>query len=366
MGQACYRDIFIKHGIARHNALTESPADITTPFHIEMIKTGWDALVAYIHYMGRSNDDQCRKDPVWCFNRFGRSRTVLEKEVGEESSRGKMPAGTKLFIGGWHDDYADEDYFIYYDVTVVKPDGTIRVLQYLTDDFPPTDCHTATLIGHDTIVIIGSIGYLGHRGHRAQVCVLDLNTMKCRMLRDTKGDDPGWIANHTAELMEDGKRILITVSVPKHVKMEEGCRPGRWTFDHTEASWTALPHSDEDAEAVRLNKRFLEGTKKRREEYDDFDRRIDILRKVDANNKETDRLLKKVTELQSEYSSAARQLAEDLAGLRSVKDAGERNREKVRLYRARKSRAEEREEIEGTLKEIKRLSDESSALMKGR
>ncbi|KAI8817127.1 uncharacterized protein EV422DRAFT_509167 [Fimicolochytrium jonesii] len=305
------RAMFKEHGLAKHNAVKESPEDITTPYHIEMIMTGWPALQAYEYHMGKRDADAWRKT----------RRTILEQEV-DTTCIGKLPVGTKLYIGGWHDEFLDEDYFIYNDVTVVKPDGTIHVLQYHTDDFPPTDCHTATLVGLDTIVLIGSLGYLGHRKQKAQVCVLNLNTMKCRTLNDTKGDDPGWIAKHTAELMEDGK-ILITVSVPKRVEMAKDCRPGRWTFDHLTASWTALPLSEKDIADIReyesnissgeydselQTKKFLEKSTKREYDVDEMIRKCDILVRVKAIQDETETLAKERKELVLDYVSAAKQL----------------------------------------------------------
>lgn len=83
--------------------------------------------------------------PTWCFDRFGQSCTCL-------------PDGRKLYIGGEHEDHYDPDFHIYNDLVVENPDGHPEFYCYPRDAFPPTDFHSATLVG-DHIVIIGSLGY---------------------------------------------------------------------------------------------------------------------------------------------------------------------------------------------------------------
>jgi hypothetical protein len=127
----------------------------------------------------------------------------------------------------------------------VKPDGTIDVLQYPLSDFPPTDYHTAALVGQK-VYLIGSIGYLGHRGTKAQVSVLDLVTLSIHTV-ETTGDDPGWIAKH--EIVNDlttDHEITIRVRVPTNTQLEDGCVPGRWSFHISQSRWSALPLSDTD------------------------------------------------------------------------------------------------------------------------
>ncbi len=72
--------------------------------------------------------------PTWCFDRFGQSSTLL-------------PDGREVFIGGEHEDYYDPDFHIYNDVIVVEPGGSVSIFGYPRDVFPPTDFHTATLVG---------------------------------------------------------------------------------------------------------------------------------------------------------------------------------------------------------------------------
>ncbi|KAI8819153.1 uncharacterized protein EV422DRAFT_535304 [Fimicolochytrium jonesii] len=370
------RDIFRQHCLAKHNAIKESPERITTPFHIEMIKNGWMGYHAQKHHLGGHYEDTWRH-PVWSFHRYGRSRTVLEQDV-ETSCIGTLPQGTKLFIGGYHEEFCDFDYFIYSDVTVVKPDGTIELLQYHTNDFPPTDGHTATLLGHDTLILIGSIGYLDARGDKAQVCVLNLNTMKCQVLTDTKGDDPGWISKHSAEHIGDG-RILITVSVPDWTKMRNGCRPGRWIFDTQDSSWSALPLTDDEIAQTRQYEdnikngvydtelryeRINEGNKESMRDTDDLLRQVEDLVKMEENYKEIERLLKELKEQAEEYTIETKQYRDDKRGLRSLTDARERKIEEARLKRIFDNRADRRKDIRKLRQEIDRLCDLNAVLSK--
>ena len=63
--------------------------------------------------------------------------------------------------------------------------------------FPPTDFHTATLIGSH-IYLIGSLGYHGTRQYgETPVYRLDINAFRMERL-DTTGDKPGWIYEHRA------------------------------------------------------------------------------------------------------------------------------------------------------------------------
>jgi hypothetical protein len=83
--------------------------------------------------------------PFWSWQRFGRTSTPLAD-------------GRTIHIAGEHEDAYDPDFCIYNDVVVEHPDGRREFFLYPKDVFPPTDFHTATLIGHE-IVLIGSLGY---------------------------------------------------------------------------------------------------------------------------------------------------------------------------------------------------------------
>lgn len=89
------------------------------------------------------------RGPVFSFDRFGRSIT-------------KLPDGRMVFIAGEHEDSYDPDFCIYNDVCVIDGAGSLDYYLYASDVFPPTDFHSATLIG-DAIWIIGCLGYRQQR-----------------------------------------------------------------------------------------------------------------------------------------------------------------------------------------------------------
>lgn len=144
-----------------------------------MIRSGISA------YEGAQLSGGTRDDcPVWCAQRFGQSLTLLHD-------------GRAIQIAGEHEDHYDPDFYIYNDVFVHHPNGRIDIFCYPKEVFPPTDFHTATLIG-DAIYIIGSLGYPGSRqfGETPVYC-LDTNTLQISCIKAT-GDQPGWISKHRA------------------------------------------------------------------------------------------------------------------------------------------------------------------------
>jgi len=110
----------------------------------------------------------------------------------------------------------DPDFYIYNDVVVLHPDGKTDILGYPAEIFPPTDFHTATLVG-DRIVIVGSLGYPQQRKPgAAPVMVLDLTSLSIAPVQ-TSGQSPGWIHSHEAMLEASGRGILI-----RHGKLDRG------------------------------------------------------------------------------------------------------------------------------------------------
>lgn len=163
-----------------------NPDEVRSLFWIDMIRSGVDAWQARKKYA----DEASRWDePVWCYKRFGRTTNIL-------------PDGRIIEIAGEHEDFYDPDFCIYNDVTLFEPDGTIRVFCYPEEDFPPTDFHSATLVG-SRIIIIGSLGYMGSRqvGH-TPVYSLDIDTLRINKL-STQGEAPGWISRHKTSLSGD-------------------------------------------------------------------------------------------------------------------------------------------------------------------
>lgn len=147
----------------------------------------WQAMIrsGITGYEGAQLSGGTRDDcPVWCAQRFGQSLTLL-------------PDGRAIQIAGEHEDHYDPDFYIYNDVFVHHPDGRIDIFCYPRDVFPPTDFHTATLIG-DSIYIIGRLGYPGSRQFgETPVYRLDTNTLQISRI-EIAADQPGWISKHRA------------------------------------------------------------------------------------------------------------------------------------------------------------------------
>ncbi|CAM6123037.1 unnamed protein product [Calypogeia fissa] len=129
------------------------------------------------------------EDPLWCFDRLGRTATVL-------------PDGRHVLIGGKHVNFRNHiDFCIYNDVVVIAnqlpPSGpeSITIYGYPVDVFPPTHSHSSTYIrdqasGKDFIYIIGGWGY-GSSAFldRTDVYRLDLSDFSIEHL-PTSGDKP--------------------------------------------------------------------------------------------------------------------------------------------------------------------------------
>lgn len=186
-----------------------NPEYTVNNFWLEMIRSGAKAYRARSTY----SDSNLGGDPIWCYERFGRSTTILPNNIIIE-------------IAGEHEDYYDPDFCIYNDVTVFYPNGEIKIFSYPENIFPPTDFHTATLVG-DYIYIIGSLGYMENRASGSTpVYKLSISSMEIEAV-ETSGEMPGWISGHKALLVEDSKIILTGGNVysceyDKH-KHEENC-----------------------------------------------------------------------------------------------------------------------------------------------
>ncbi|MBV6459803.1 MAG: hypothetical protein HONBIEJF_02956 [Fimbriimonadaceae bacterium] len=192
---------------------TANPEDITEPFRLAMINAGCNAYLARDRFddearMACGVSWQSRPPQVWCFDRFGQSVTL-------------MPDGRSILIAGEHEDSYDPDFCIYNDVTVLHPDGTIRIFGYPYEVFEPTDFHSATLVG-DFIWIIGGLGYVHQRS--GSIPVYRLSTLDYSIERMvTTGDLVPRIYEHRANLRDQvielrgGKAIRFRGSQEEHV-----------------------------------------------------------------------------------------------------------------------------------------------------
>ena len=81
--------------------------------------------------------------PDRCDGDLGQTRTVL-------------PDGRTVCVAGEYEEFYDPDFCIYNHVIVRTPDDGIEIYGYPREVFPPTDFHTATLVG-DRLILIGNM-----------------------------------------------------------------------------------------------------------------------------------------------------------------------------------------------------------------
>jgi hypothetical protein len=121
---------------------------------------------------------------------------------------------------------------------IVEPGGAVTICGYPREAFPPTDFHSATLVG-DAIVIIGNLSYVGNRQPGlTQVCRLVLATLAIEPVQ-TVGEMPGWIHRHAATLTDDGTTIVVRggqVDVGRDRAFVENI--DEWALDLASLSWT--------------------------------------------------------------------------------------------------------------------------------
>lgn len=190
------RELFLKRRDARRG--TSNPERMNNPLWEWLITSRWSAYFVNEHFSGPSPFDDAGftgNSPGWCFRRFGQSTTPL-------------PDGRTILIAGEHEDHYDPDFFIYNDVVVRHPGGAIEIFGYPVEAFPPTDFHSATLVGN-RIILIGSLGYPEQRqSDTPPVAILDLESFAISRA-ETTGTPPGWIYKHDASLSADGASILV-------------------------------------------------------------------------------------------------------------------------------------------------------------
>src|SRR5262249_20353236 len=115
-------------------------------------------------HLAKSTYREASRGPFWSWQRFGRTSTAL-------------PDGRVIHIAGEHEDFYDPDFGIDNDLVVESPGGRREFYLYPKDVFPPTDFHSATLVGLE-IVLIGSVGYKDlQRIGETQVLKLDTRTL---------------------------------------------------------------------------------------------------------------------------------------------------------------------------------------------
>ncbi len=186
---------------------TCNPERMEVPFWTAMIRSGIGADEAKTKCEGERASAAGKNGPVWCAERFGQSLTVL-------------PEGRIVQIAGEHEDFYDPEFCIYNDVFVHDGAGGVTIFGYPETVFPPTDFHTATLMG-EQIYLIGSAGYQGTRRYGfTPVYRLDTHTFRMEGLVTT-GKNPGWIYGHRAAPIGTGEIVITGGEVVEFVQAEE-------------------------------------------------------------------------------------------------------------------------------------------------
>ena len=169
---------------------SSNPERMSNPVWQALVQSGDGAGVTRGLFFA---NDRCpdNEEPGWSYERFGRSLTPL-------------PDGRFIEIGGEHEDFYDPDFHIYNDVVVHHGNGSFDIYGYPEAAFPPTDGHTATLVG-EYIYVIGNLGYrhLRRLGF-TPVYRLHIHTLTMEVV-DSGGEYPGWISRHKARLTANGE-----------------------------------------------------------------------------------------------------------------------------------------------------------------
>lgn len=171
---------------------SSNPEQQTNPFWQWCIQ---HRLSAYEINEACGGPDSTDAGPCWCFSRLGQPSISLSD-------------GREVLIGGEHEDFYDPDFYIYNDVVVING-GSAEIYGYPTDVFPPTDFHSATLVG-DAIFLIGNLGYPEDRDPKTtQVFRLNIRDWSIERI-ETFGELPGWLHDHEATYSQEENAIVVS------------------------------------------------------------------------------------------------------------------------------------------------------------
>lgn len=205
-----------------------NPEVMAVPFWEAMVKSGASAGAVRIQFDDNDYGMPGSGNAVWSYDRFGKSTNLL-------------PDGRIIEIAGEHEDSYDPDFCIYNDVIVFDGNGDFTIYGYPKEVFPPTDSHTATLVGDD-IYIIGSLGYTGERRYgETPVYRLNIETFNIQQV-DTGGDNPGWIYDHRASLLNGDQIRISGGKVCEQVEGQEQIREneGEFVLDFETMQWSQV------------------------------------------------------------------------------------------------------------------------------
>ena len=201
-----------------------NPEVMEIDFWKAMIDCGFTAWKAKDTFNDTNNWDE----PVWCYQRFGRTITEL-------------PDGRIVEIAGEHEDYYDPDFCIYNDVVVHQGNGHFQIFGYPRDIFPPTDFHSATLVG-EYIYIIGNLGYIEDRiNQETPVYRLNWHSFVMEKVKTT-GEKPGWISNHKAYYREPSQIYVTGGKISRLVNEQREYveNPLDYILDLTNLQWSQV------------------------------------------------------------------------------------------------------------------------------
>jgi ankyrin repeat protein len=202
-----------------------NPERMDVPFWRAMVRSGWRGYQAARHFEAETYDHDA---PVWCHQRHGMSLTPL-------------PDGRWIQIAGEHEDHYDPDFCIYNDVIVHDGKGGFEILGYPEDVFPPTDFHSATLVG-DWIYLIGNLGYPATReafGYETPVFRFHTASGKIERVA-TSGEAPGWIHSHQAKHENGAIRVFQgkVLTVQEDGESDTTGLRGSFSLDLATGRWT--------------------------------------------------------------------------------------------------------------------------------
>lgn len=211
-----------------------NPQKCEIPFWYDMVRCNSGAWKARAQF---DDKDSFNDQPVWCYERFGKSITL----IGDNEF---------IEIAGEHEDSYDPDFCIYNEVFHHHGDDEFTIYQYPESVFPPTDFHTATLV-NEHIYIIGRLGYPEKRDYGATpVYRLDIRSFEIEKI-ETFGEFPGWIYSHSANIKDQSViRIQGGKTLEKTGKKEK-CQLNKFDFelDLKTLRWTKHDHIPRTSDA---------------------------------------------------------------------------------------------------------------------
>jgi len=226
--------------LARTRYGTAHPEQVRNALWEQSMDANWSGYALRRHLGIEYDSQHLRQDfsrsdyrdttpgPFWSWQRYGRTSTAL-------------PDGRIIHVAGEHEDAYDPDFCIYNDVVAEHPSGQREFFLYPKDVFPPTDFHSATLVGRD-ILLIGSLGYHDLR-RPGETQVLKLNTLSLCIERvATTGDGPGWLSDHTTERL--GETSILVVGGMVQTATDYGANAGMFELDLTRMEWRRRQHGD--------------------------------------------------------------------------------------------------------------------------